>query len=80
VIAERNKLPQRHGKRMRSESPAGPAEQLRLALLELQRAHLDFAKTYGTPHADMAAASADEARHQAARWAALLQASQQPDE
>lgn len=65
---------------MRSESPPTPAEQLRLALLDLQKANLDFAKTYGTPRADVAAASADEARHQAARWAALLKAAQRLDE
>jgi hypothetical protein len=54
--------------------PASPEEHLRLALLDLQKAHRDFVAGFGRPEADRAAREADEARAQAARWAALSRA------
>lgn len=62
---------------MRSQPP-GPAEQLRNALLDLQQANAQFARAYGTPDAEVAAATADHARHEAARFAALLRAATPP--
>lgn len=66
---------------MRGQAPPSPAEQLRIALLDLQQASRDYAEHYADPsQAELAARVADEARHQAARWATLLRASERLDE
>lgn len=66
-------LPQVHEGGMRGQGPPSPSEQLRLALLDLEKANRDFVKHYSDPaQAELAARIADEARHQASRWAALL--------
>ena len=50
-----------------------PEEQLRLALLDLQKANVEFVKHYGDPTAaETAARSVDAARTQAAHWGALV--------
>lgn len=52
-----------------------PEEHLRRALLDLQRANVAFVRAYGRPdEAEEAAHRADEARSQAAHWAALARA------
>lgn len=60
---------------MRGPGSPTPAEQLRLALLDLQQANRDFVEHYGDPgQAELAAQIADEARTQASRWASILRA------
>lgn len=62
---------------MRGPGTPTPEEQLRLALLDLQNANLAFVRHYADPEeAERAAKSADDARHQAARWGALIRASE----
>lgn len=60
---------------MMVEVPPTPEEHLRRALLDLQQAHRLFVAAYGRPNeAEEAAHRADEARSQAAHWAALARA------
>ena len=62
---------------MRATEPVQPTEQLRLALLDLQQAQRDFVESYAhRADADRAAKHADEARVQAARWAAIVRATE----
>lgn len=66
---------------MHGSAPPSPAEQLRLALLDLQQANRDFVERYGDPaKADLAAHVADEARTQASRWASILRAANKLEE
>lgn len=66
---------------MRGSASPTPAEQLRLALLDLQQANRDYVAHYGDPaQADLAAHVADEARTQASRWASILRAAAKLEE
>lgn len=68
-------LPYAHVPHMRASETPTPAEQLRLALLDLQEAHRHFVRNYARPDAaELAAKQADDARTQAARWGALVRA------
>lgn len=60
------------------EAPSLPPEEhLRRALLDLRDAHQHYVRAYGRPsEAEAAAHKADEARLQAARWAALARATE----
>lgn len=52
--------------------PESPDEHLRRALLDLEAAHRQFVRSYGHPaQAEAAARDADQARAQAAHWAAI---------
>lgn len=67
---------------MRGSGSPTPAEQLRLALLDLQQANRDLVRHYAADReqAEFAAHVADEARIQAARWATIIRASESLDE
>lgn len=61
-------------------APESAEEHLRRALLDLQAAQVQFVRSFADPaQAEAAAREADEARSEAARWAALTREAPRSD-